>query len=164
MSKPQKDDRKLICENRKARHDYEFLQVLEAGISLVGSEVKSLRDGRANLSDAYARSENGEIFLFNAQIEPYGPASYQNHEPRRTRKLLLHRQEIDKLTGRTQEKGLALIPLSMYFKNGFAKVELGLGRGKREYEKDETKREREVSREIARSVRSKEVQKRYNND
>jgi SsrA-binding protein len=153
---------RLICENRKAYHNYEFLQKIEAGICLVGTEVKSLRDGRANLADAYALEENGEIFIYNMQIEEYGPASFQNHAPRRTRKLLLHREEIDKLANKLHEKGLALIPLSVYFKGGRAKVELGLGRGKREYEKDETLRERNISRDIARSVRATEVKKRYN--
>ena len=161
MNKAVKEHRRLICENRKAYHNYEFIQNFEAGLCLVGSEVKSLRDSRANLSDAYAQAENGEVFLFNMQIEEYGPASYQNHAPRRPRKLLLHHDEIERIAYKLREKGLALIPLSVYFKEGRAKVELGLGRGKREYEKDETRRERDVSREIARSVRSTEVKKRY---
>jgi SsrA-binding protein len=159
-TKPKNDGRRLICENRRARHDYEFSERIEAGLVLKGSEVKSLRNGKASLSDAYARMEGDELFLFNSHIEEYAPASYQNHDPKRPRKLLMHRHEIDKLGGRLKEKGLALIPLSIYFKEGFAKVELGLGRGKREYEKDQTQKEREVSREIARSVRSREVEKR----
>jgi SsrA-binding protein len=159
---PNKEFKKPVCENRKAYHNYEFLQKFEAGIQLVGSEVKSLWEGRANLADAYAMIENGEVFMYNAQIEEYAPASYQNHTPRRTRKLLLHREEIEKITMKLREKGLSLIPLSLYFRNGKVKAELGLGRGKREYEKDETRKERDTTREIQRSVRSIEVKKRYN--
>jgi SsrA-binding protein len=159
---PNKEYKKLICENRKAYHNYTFIQKIEAGVRLVGSEVKSAWEGRANLADAYALIEKGEVFMHNSQIEQYGPAGVQNHEPRRTRKLLLHRDEIDRLEGKLHEKGLSLIPLSLYFRNGKIKVELGLGRGKREYEKDETRKERDVTRDIQRSVRSIEVKKRYN--
>lgn len=160
MSKTPKNGRQIICENRRARREYEFSDTIEAGIVLVGSEVKSLREGRASLSDAYARIENGEAFLFNAHIDEYAPASRLNHDPKRKRKLLLHRYEIERLGSKTKEKGLSLIPLSMYFKDGLAKVELGLGRGKREFEKDETQKERQISRDIARQVRSRELMKR----
>ena len=113
---------RLVTENRKARHDYEILETFEAGMVLTGSEVKSLRAGRANLKDSYARIDRGEAFLLNAHISPYAAASHFGHEPERNRKLLLHRSEIDKLNGRIQERGLTVIPLKIYFKNGRAKV------------------------------------------
>lgn len=160
MNKPDKDPRRIICENRKARFEYEILSRYEAGLVLQGSEVKSLRDGRANLSDAYAKLEQGELFLMQSHIDEYAPASYNQHDPKRPRKLLLHREEIDKLSHKLREKGLSLIPLALYFKEGIAKVELGLSRGKREFQKDETLRERNLTREIARSVRSREIEKR----
>jgi SsrA-binding protein len=144
---------RLVTDNRKARHEYEILETYEAGMVLTGSEVKSLRAGRANLKDSYARFERGETFLLNAHISPYAAANRFSHEPERERKLLLHRAEIDKLTGRVQERGLTLIPLKIYFKNGRAKVLLGLGRGKKTYDKRESIKKREMQREADRAMR-----------
>lgn len=143
---------KLICDNRQARHRYEIIERLEAGIMLVGSEVKACRLGRANLSDAYARLERGELQLLNAHIGPYPPAGREQHEPLRQRKLLLNRKEIDKLEGRLHEKGLTLIPLRMYFTPaGIAKVELGLARGKKLYDRREEIAKRESERQMQRA-------------
>jgi SsrA-binding protein len=144
---------RLVTENRKARHDYEILETFEAGMVLTGSEVKSLRAGRANLKDSYARIDRGEAFLLNAHISPYAAASHFGHEPERNRKLLLHRSEIDKLNGRIQERGLTVIPLKIYFKNGRAKVLIGVGRGKKAYDKRESIKEREMKREADRATR-----------
>ncbi len=144
---------RVVTVNRKARHDYEILETFEAGMVLTGSEVKSLRDGRVNLKDSFARVDRGEVFLLNAHISPYAAANRFGHEPERTRKLLLHRSEIDKLVGRVQERGLTLIPLKIYFKNGRAKVVLGVGRGKKAYDKRESIKEREMKREADRAVR-----------
>ena len=143
----------LVTENRKARHDYEILETFEAGMVLTGSEVKSLRAGRANLKDSYARIDRGEAFLLNAHISPYAAASHFGHEPERNRKLLLHRSEIDKLNGRIQERGLTVIPLKIYFKNGRAKVLIGVGRGKKAYDKRESIKQRDTKREIDRAMR-----------
>jgi len=145
--------RKLITQNRRARHDYEILDTVEAGLVLLGPEVKSLRDGRANLSDAYAAIRGSEAWLVNAHISPYAQAARENPDPRRERKLLLHRREIARLAGQVSERGLTLVPLAMYFKAGRAKVELGLARGKRSYDKRETIRRREQEREIERALR-----------
>jgi len=144
---------KSIASNRKAHFNYEILEKFEAGISLVGSEVKSLRAGNANLSDSYAVIQNNEAFLLNCHISPYTQAGPFNHDPLRTRKLLLHRHEINKLIGKTQEKGLTLIPLRLYFKKGRAKVELGLGKGKKLYDKRETIKRREQDREMAKAMK-----------
>jgi SsrA-binding protein len=144
---------RLVSENRKARHDYEILETFEAGLVLTGSEVKSLRAGRATLKDSYARVDRGEAFLHNAHISPYAAASHFGHEPERERKLLLHRAEIDKLTGRVQERGLTIVPLKIYFKNGRAKVLLGVGRGRKAYDKREAIKRREMDREADRAVR-----------
>ena len=144
---------RLVTENRKARHDYEILETFEAGMVLTGSEVKSLRAGRANLKDSYARIDRGEAFLLNAHISPYAAASHFGHEPERNRKLLLHRSEIDKLNGRIQERGLTVIPLKIYFKNGRAKVLIGVGRGKKAYDKRESIKQREMAREADRAMR-----------
>jgi SsrA-binding protein len=144
---------RLVTENRKARHDYEILETFEAGMVLTGSEVKSLRAGRANLKDSYARIDRGEAFLLNAHISPYAAASHFGHEPERNRKLLLHRSEIDKLNGRIQERGLTVIPLKIYFKNGRAKVLIGVGRGKKTYDKRESIKQREMRREADRAMR-----------
>ena len=145
--------RKLITQNRRARHDYEILDTVEAGLVLVGPEVKSLRDGRANLSDAYAAIRGSEAWLVNAHISPYPQASRENPDPRRERKLLLHRSEIARLAGQVAERGLTIVPLSLYFKAGRAKVELGLARGKRSHDKREAIRRREQEREIERAMR-----------
>jgi len=145
--------RKIIAVNRQARHEYYILETYEAGISLKGSEVKSLREGRVNLKDSFARINKGELFLFNAHISPYSFDQQKGYEPKRTRKLLLHRPEINSLVGRVGEKGLTLIPLRMYFKRGKAKVEIALAKGKKFYDKRETLKRRDAEREIRRSIR-----------
>jgi len=144
---------RLVTENRKARHDYDILETFEAGLVLTGSEVKSLRAGRMNLKDSFARVDRGEAFLVNAHVSPYAAANRFGHEPERARKLLLHRAEIDRLAGRIQERGLTLVPLKVYFKNGRAKVLLGVGRGRRVYDKREAIKRREMEREADRAVR-----------
>jgi SsrA-binding protein len=148
-------DEKLVCLNRQARHNYFIDEIYEAGLVLVGSEVKSLRDGKANLVDSYAQIRHGEAFLINAHISPYAGANQFNHEPTRTRKLLLHGREIERLTGKTKERGLTLIPLKLYFKGGRAKIELGLARGKKLYDKRETLRRKVAEREVERSLKSR---------
>jgi len=147
---------KIICVNRQARHNYFIDETYEAGLVLVGSEVKSLRDGKANLVDSYGQIRHGEAFLINAHISPYAGANQFNHEPTRTRKLLLHAREIERLTGKTKERGLTLIPLKLYFKAGRAKVELGLARGKKLYDKRETLRRKVAEREVERSLKSRQ--------
>ena len=146
-------ERKLIATNRRARFEYEILDRFEAGIVLRGPEVKSLREGKANLSDAYAVVRRGEIYLISAHISPYTQASRENSEPRRERKLLLHRAEIARLEGRVRERGFTLVPLQLYWKGGRAKVEIGLARGKRIHDKRESIRRREADRELARLKR-----------
>ena len=141
--------RSPIASNRKARHDYTILDIFEAGISLTGTEVKSLRSGRASLVDGFATVTEDEIWLRNVHIAEYAEGTWTNHAPRRARKLLLHRGEIDRLAGQLHEGGLALIPLSMYFADGRVKVELGLGRGKKEYDKRQTMAKRDADRELA---------------
>jgi SsrA-binding protein len=141
---------KPVATNRRARHDYHIEETYEAGISLMGSEVKTLRGGKASLQDAYALVRDGEVFLVGAHIPPYPQASMQNHEPTRIRKLLLHKGEIRKLIGKTAEKGLTLIPLRLYFKGNKVKVELGLAKGKRHYDKRQTIAKRDAEREMKR--------------
>ena len=143
---------KVIATNRKARHDYLIGDTFEAGLVLTGSEIKSVRAGQVNLRDSYAVVRNGELWLINAHIAPYKQASSQNHEPRRDRKLLLQRREINRLVGQLQEKGLTLVPLRLYLKNSWAKVQLGLARGKKSYDKRQTLRERDDRRQIARAL------------
>jgi SsrA-binding protein len=147
--------RKSIATNRKARHQYEVVERMEAGLVLVGPEVKALRAGKANLGDAYAVVRRGEVYLQNLHIGAYEPATRENPEPRRERKLLLHRREIARLEGRVAERGLTLVPLSLYFKDGRAKVELALARGKRVHDKRETIRQREADREAQRAMRGR---------
>jgi SsrA-binding protein len=142
-----------IAQNRKARHEYEILDRMEAGIVLRGPEVKSLREGRANLADAYADVERGEVWLRKLHISPYEQANRENADPTRPRKLLMHRSEIARLSGRVVERGLTLIPLALYWKEGRAKVELGLARGRRSYDKRQAIRKREDDREARRAVR-----------
>ena len=142
--------RKLIAQNKKARHDYHIDETYEAGLALVGTEVKSLRAGRASLVDAYGRIKDGEVWLEGVHIPEYDQGSWTNHEPRRSRKLLLHRAEIAKLIGKTKESGLTLVPLSLYFKDGKAKVEIALARGKKAYDKRQTLAARDAAREISR--------------
>jgi len=155
-NKQPSSDEKLVCVNRQARHNYFIDETYEAGLVLLGSEVKSLRDGKANLVDSYAQIRRGEAFLINAHISPYAGANQFNHEPTRTRKLLLHAREIERLTGKTKERGLTLIPLKLYFKDGRAKVELGLARGKELYDKRDTLRRKVAEREVERSLKSRQ--------
>ena len=144
--------RKLIAQNKKARHDFAIEDVYEAGLVLQGTEVKSLRAGRASLVDGYARIKDGEVWLEGVHIPEYDQGSWTNHEPRRPRKLLLHQAEIAKLIGKTKESGLTLVPLSLYFKDGKAKVEIALARGKRAYDKRQSLAARDAAREIDRAV------------
>ncbi len=146
---------KVVCQNRKAYHDYSIEETLEAGMQLLGTEVKSLRDGKANLKDSYVLIKESEVFLFNCHISPYSHGNILNHEPLRTRKLLLKRKEIDRLRGKMQQKGYTLIPLKIYFKGPFAKVEIGLAKGKRQYEKRESIKEREAKRDIEKAMKNR---------
>ncbi len=141
-------EKKVVCQNRKARHDYFIDETYEAGIVLVGSEVKSLRGGRASLKESYARVKNGELFLYNMHITPYPFAHHMDIEPTRTRKLLMQKREIKRLIGKTEEKGYSLIPLSIYLTRGIIKVELALAKGKRKYDKRYILKEREMKREL----------------
>jgi SsrA-binding protein len=146
---------KIISTNRKAYHDYFIEETCEAGISLLGTEVKSLRECRVNLKDSYAIIKDNEVFLLNCHISPYSHGNIQNHDPLRTRKLLLHRKEISKLWGKLSQRGFTLVPLNIYFKKGKAKVEIGLCKGKRQYEKRETIKEKEAQREIQRHLKNR---------
>jgi SsrA-binding protein len=150
-----REPEKTVCQNRKARHEYFILETYEAGLVLKGTEVKSLRAGKANLKDSFARIENGELWLENMHISPYEQGNRFNHEPKRPRKLLMHKAEIMRLWGKSREKGLAMIPLRIYFKDGRAKVELALAKGKKLYDKREDIAKREAEREIARTARGK---------
>jgi SsrA-binding protein len=149
----EKTSERLIADNRKASHDYFFLEIFEAGLALLGTEVKAIREGRVNLRDSYGRIENGELFVRNVHISPYSHQGYATHEALRPRKLLLHKQEIRKLIGRVVEKGLTLVPVRMYLKNGRVKIALALARGKQEHDKRETIRRREVDRETRAAVK-----------
>lgn len=146
---------KIVCQNRKAYHDYSVEETIEAGIQLLGTEVKSLRDGKANLKDSYVLIKDSEVFLFNCHISPYSHGNIMNHDPLRTRKLLLHRKEIERLKGKAQQKGYTLIPLKIYFKGPYAKVEIGLAKGKRVYEKREAIKEREAKRAIEKAMKNR---------
>jgi SsrA-binding protein len=146
---------KVVCQNRKAFHDYSIEDTLEAGIALSGTEVKSLREGKANLKDSYVLVKGGEVFLLNCHISPYSHGNIMNHDPVRTRKLLLHRKEIERMSGKAAAKGYTLIPLKIYFKASFAKVEIGLAKGKRLFEKRDTIKEREAKREIEKAMKNK---------
>ena len=150
-----KDDTQLIADNRKAFHDYHILETFEAGIALLGTEVKGIREGRANLRDSYARVDKGEVWLFNVHINPYTHRGYVDHDPKRKRRLLLHKYEIRKLIGKTVEKGLTLVPTRLYFKNGRVKVAIALARGKEAHDKRETLRRREVDRETRAAVKER---------
>ncbi|RMH23274.1 MAG: SsrA-binding protein SmpB [Gemmatimonadetes bacterium] len=147
--------RKLVARNRKARHEYDILETWEAGLVLRGPEVKSLREGRVSFQDAFARVEGGEVWLYSLHIAPYEPATYNNEDPLRPRKLLLHRHEIRKLIGRVEEKGLTLVPLEVYFRDGYAKVTLGLARGRKLHDKRETLKKRAQEREARRAVEAR---------
>jgi SsrA-binding protein len=146
---------RLIADNRKALHDYHVLDSLEAGVALLGTEVKAIREGSVNLRDSYARLENGEVWLMNLHISPYSHTGYAHHDERRQRKLLLHRHEIQKLMGRVVEKGLTLVPLRMYLNKGRVKVALALVKGKQAHDKRETIRRREVDRETRAAVKAR---------
>lgn len=147
---------RIIAENRKARHDYHILETWEAGVALLGTEVKAIREGRVNLRDSYARVDRGEIWMLNVHISPYSHRGYADHAEMRQRKLLLHRHEIRKLIGRTTEKGLTLVPLQLYYKNGRVKVLIGLAKGKQAHDKRETIRRREVDRETRAAVKARQ--------
>jgi SsrA-binding protein len=150
---PRDEGRKVIASNKKARHDYAILRTYEAGLVLAGTEVKALRDGHASLVDAFAQEHEGEIMLYNLHIAEYGFGSWTNHAPRRTRKLLLHRIEIDRILDKLRDgNGLTLVPLSLYFSGGWAKVELGLARGLKSYDKRQVLAARDAQREIAREM------------
>jgi SsrA-binding protein len=153
MSAP-KDDFKTIATNRRARHDYEIEQTIECGVSLVGSEVKTLRGGKGSLADAYAQIRNGEVFLYGMNIPRYPQASMQNHDPERARRLLLHKHEIAKLRAKTEQQGYTLVPLRMYFKENKVKLELALARGKKQYDKRQSVMKKEHEREMARGAAS----------
>jgi SsrA-binding protein len=144
-----------IAENRKAFHDFHMLETFEAGIALLGTEVKAIREGRVNLRDSFARVEDGEVFLYNVNISPYSHRGYADHEPLRRRKLLLHREEIRKLIGKTVEKGMTLVPTRLYFKNGRIKVAVSLAKGKKEFDKRETIKRREADRETRAAIKSR---------
>jgi SsrA-binding protein len=144
-----------IAENRKAFHDFHLLESFEAGIVLLGTEVKAIREGRVNLRDSFARVEAGEVYLYNVHISPYSHRGYADHEPLRRRKLLLHRDEIRKLIGKTVEKGMTLVPVRMYFKNGRVKVAVNLAKGKKDYDKRETIKRRETDRETRTAVKER---------
>jgi SsrA-binding protein len=154
--KRERDSGKLVAENRKARFNYEIEEKLEAGIALLGSEVKSLRTGKANIADSYAATEGGELYLINAHIAEYTQAGRANHEPTRRRKLLVHRRELGRLTGAIQREGMTLVPLRLYFNaRGIAKVQLGLAKGKKLHDKRETERKRDWERQKGRLMREK---------
>jgi len=148
---------KLICTNKKARRDYAIDETYEAGMVLMGTEVKALRQGKAHLKDSYARIKDSEIFLVDTHISPYSYGNQLNHEPDRTRKLLMHKREIRKLYGKTRERGYTLVPLKIYFKDGKAKVEIGLGKGKRLYDKREDLKRKAVERDMERSFKGKRI-------
>jgi SsrA-binding protein len=154
MAKEAKSE-KLIASNKKAFHDYFVLDRFEAGLVLMGTEVKSLRDGRANLSDSYVLVKNGEAFLFGAHISPYAHGNRENHDPLRTRKLLLHRREIEKLEGSIVQKGLSVVPLRIFFREGLVKLELAIVRGKKLHDKRDTEKRKEADREAAQAMKAR---------
>ena len=149
------DETQSIARNRRARHDYHVLDTWECGLVLSGTEVKSLRDGRANLTDAYGVVKDGEVWLLNLHISPYERGTHFNHEPTRSRKLLLHKREIRRLIGSVERQGLTLVPLELYFKRGKAKVRLALGKGKKQHDKREDEKKREDERDMARALRAR---------
>jgi len=153
------DGIKIVAQNRKARYDYHALDTWEAGIALLGTEVKSLRDGKVNLLDSYARVDGGEVFLHNVHIGEYDQGNQFNHEPMRKRKLLLHRHEINRMRGRVEEKGLTLIPLKLYFKKGRAKIEIALAKGKREYDRRQDIAKRDARRDMERDLKERTQQR-----
>ncbi len=154
-----KEDRKkaerIVADNRKAQHDFHLLEVFEAGLALVGTEVKAIREGRVNLRDSFARVDGGEIFVHNVHIGAYSSRGYADHEPLRPRKLLLHRQEIRKLIGKTTERGMTIVPVRMYFKNGRVKIAISLAKGKKDYDRREIIKRREIDRETRAAVKER---------
>lgn len=152
----EKNDGTLIAQNKKANHDYFIEETYEAGIVLQGTEIKSIRARRVNLKDSFARIHNGEVYIHNMHISPYEHGNRYNHDPIRTRKLLLHRKQISKLIGETKETGYTLVPLKIYLKNGFAKLLLGLGKGKKQYDKREDLKRKEAKRDIERAFRERQ--------
>lgn len=147
---------KVVAQNRKANHDYFIEETFEAGMVLQGTEIKSIRAGRANIKDSFARVQNGEVFVHNMHISPYEQGNRYNHDPLRTRKLLLHKKQIDQLIGFTKEQGYTLVPLKIYLKNGYAKLLLGVGRGKKKYDKREDLKKKAAKREIERAFRDQQ--------
>ncbi len=147
-----KGDGKLLAQNKKARHDFTIEETYEAGMVLQGTEIKSIRAGRVNLKDSFARIRNGEVYLFNMHVSPYEQGNRYNHDPLRTRKLLLHRKQINKLIGETKEAGYSLVPLKLYIKDGYAKLLIGLGKGKKKYDKRESLKRKEANRSIQREL------------
>lgn len=149
---------KVVAKNKKATHDYFIEETYEAGIVLTGTEIKSIRAGKANIKDAYARIKNGEIYLWNAHISPYEQGNRYNHDPLRTRKLLLQKKQIAKLIGTTKEQGYTLVPLKIYIKNGFAKLLIGVGKGKKNYDKRHALKEKDAKRQIEKAFRERQKQ------
>lgn len=147
---------KVLAQNKKANHDFAIEETYETGIVLQGTEIKSIRNARLNLKDSYAKVENGEVFLHNLHISPYEQGNRFNHDPLRTRKLLLHKKQISQLIGLTKEEGYALVPLKVYLKNGYAKVLIGLGKGKKKYDKREDLKKKEAKREVERAFRDRQ--------
>ncbi len=151
---------KVVSTNRKAKHDFHIEDSFEAGIALTGTEVKSIRNSRVNLKDSYAKVEGGELFLYNMHVSPYDPGNRFNHDPVRTRKLLMHKAEIGRLAGKVKEKGYALVPLKIYLRQGLVKVELGLARGKKKYDKRRDIAERDRKREMERDMKDKAIKEK----
>ncbi|QXE00863.1 SsrA-binding protein SmpB [Terribacillus sp. DMT04] len=147
---------KVLAQNKKANFDYAIEETLEAGIVLQGTEIKSIRAGRVNLKDSFARIDRGEVKIINMHISPYEQGNRFNHDPTRTRKLLLHRKQIDKLIGQTQQQGYSLVPIKMYIKDGFAKILLGVGRGKKKYDKREDLKKKQMKRDVDRAMRERD--------
>ena len=155
MKSEREQAQKSVAENRKAFHDYHILETFEAGVQLVGTEVKAIREGSVNLRDSFARVDDGEVWIYNVHINPYSHRGYADHEPTRKRKLLLHRQEIRKLIGRTVERGMTLVPTRMYYKNGRVKLAIGLAKGKQAHDKRETIKRREADRETRAAIKER---------
>jgi SsrA-binding protein len=155
MRSEREQAQKSVAENRKAFHDYHILETFEAGVALLGTEVKSIREGSVNLRDSFARVEDGEVWIYNVHINPYSHRGYADHEPTRKRKLLLRKQEIRKLIGKTVEKGMTLVPTRLYFKNGYVKVAISLAKGKKAHDKRETIKKRETERETRAAVKER---------
>lgn len=147
---------KVVAQNKKANHDFFIEETLEAGIVLQGTEIKSIRNGRVNMKDSFARVSNGEVFLHNLHISPYEQGNIHNHEPTRMRKLLLHKKQIAKLIGETQQAGYSLVPIKMYLKDGYVKVLIGLGKGKKKYDKREDLKRKQMKRDVARALKDRD--------